>query len=62
MVVYHVVCSFPVALFLDSSGCVAIVKFRSSMLVRLLLGLILLPCGISGKMTITLDITSIFAC
>ena len=32
------------------------------MLGRLLLGLVLLPCEISGKMTITLDITSIFAC
>ena len=62
MVVYNVVCFFPVALLLDSSGYVAIVRIRSTMLVRLLLGLVLLPCGISGKMAITLDITSIFAC
>ena len=29
--------------------------------VRLLLGLVLLPCGISGKMTATLDLTTIIA-
>ena len=48
-------------LLLDSSGYVAIVRIRSSTSVCLLHGLVLLPCGISGKMTITLDITSIFA-
>ena len=62
MVVYHVACFFPVALLLDSSGYIAIVRIRSSTSVCLLHGLVLLPSGISGKMTITLDITSIFAC
>ena len=61
MVVYHVVCFFPVALLLDSSGNVAFVRIRSTTLVRLIHGFVLLPCGISGKMTITLDISSIFA-
>ena len=36
-------------------------RIRSTTSVCLLHGLVLLPCGISGKMTITLDITSIFA-
>ena len=62
MVVYHGVSFFPVALLLDSSGYVAIVRIRSTTLVRLLLGFGLLSSGIPGKMTITLDITSIFAC
>ena len=71
LVVYHVVCFFPVVIFLDSSGNVAIVRIRSSMLgsstlgssspVRLLHGLILLPSGISGNMTVTLDLTTIIA-
>ena len=52
MVVYHVVCFFPVALLLDSSGYVAIVMIRSTTSICLLHGLVLLPCGISGKMTI----------
>ena len=52
MVVYHVVYFFPVALLLDSSGNAAFVRIRSTTLVRLLHGLVLLPCGISGKMTI----------
>ena len=57
MVVYHVVCFFPVVLLLDSSCFVAIVRIRSSTLgssswLHLLHGLVLLPCGISGKMTI----------
>ena len=52
---------FTLLLPLDSSGNVAIVRIRSTTLDRLLHGLVLLPCGISGKMTITLDITSIFA-
>ena len=51
MVVYHVVCFFPVALLLDSPGYVAILRSRSTMLVRLLLGLVLLACRISGNMT-----------
>ena len=60
--VYHVVCFFPVVLLLDSSGFVAIVRIRSTTPVRLLHGLDLLPSGILGKMTITLDISTIFAC
>ena len=53
-------------LLLNSSHFVAIVRIRSSTLgsassVHLLDGLILLPCGISGKMTITLDLTTIIA-
>ena len=64
MVVYHVFCFFPVVLLLVSSCFVAILRIRSSMLgsasfVRLLHGLVLLPCGISGKMTATLDLTTI---
>ena len=61
MVVYHDVSFFPVALLLDSSGYVAIVRTRSTMLVRLLHRLGLLPSGISGKMTATLDLTTIIA-
>ena len=64
--VYHVVCFFPVVLLLDSSCFVAIVRIRSSMLgsslwLHLLHGLVLLPCGISGKMTVTLDLITIIA-
>ena len=59
MVVYHVVCFFPVLLL--SSGNVAIVRIRSTAPVRLLHVLVLLPCGISGKMTATLDLTTIIA-
>ena len=44
-----------------SSGNVAIVRIRSTTSVRLLHGLVLLPCGISGKMTATLDLTTIIA-
>ena len=60
--VYLVVCFFSIV-----PVSVAIVRIRSSTLgsassVRLLHGLVLLPSGILGKMTITLDITSIFAC
>ena len=62
MVVYHIVCFFPVLLLRFSSDNVAFVRICSTTPVRLLHGLVLLPCGISGKMTITLDITSIFAC
>ena len=51
---------------LDSSCFVAIVRIRSSPLgsassVRLIHGLVLLPSGISGKMTATLDLTTIIA-
>ena len=53
-------------LLLDSSRFIAIVRIRSSTLgssssVRILHGLVLLPCGISGKMTATLDLTTIIA-
>ena len=53
-------------LLIDSSRSVAIVRIRSSTVgsassVRLLHGLVLLPCGISGKMTATLDLTTIIA-
>ena len=66
MDVYHVVCLFMVVLLLDSSCFVAIVRIRSTTLgssspVRLLHGLVLLPSGISGKMTVTLDLTTIIA-
>ena len=53
-------------LLFDSSRFVAIVRIRSSTLgssswLQLLHGLVLLPCGISGKMTATLDLTTIIA-
>ena len=61
-----VVCLLCCVLLLDSSHFVAIVTIRSSMLcssswLHLLHGLVLLPCGISGKMTATLDLTTIIA-
>ena len=59
LLVYYVACFFLVALLLVSSGYVVIVRTRSTMLVRLLHGLVLLPSGISGKMTVTLDLTTI---
>ena len=48
-------------LLLDSSRVVAIVRIRSSSWLHLLLGLVLLPSGISGKMTVTLDLITIIA-
>ena len=62
----RVVCLLYCVLLLDSSRFVAIVRIRSSTLgsslwLRLLHGLVLLPCGISGKMTATLDLTTIIA-
>ena len=53
-------------LLLDSSRFVAIVRIRSSTVgsassVHLLHGLVLLPSGISDKMTATLDLTTIIA-
>ena len=53
-------------LLLDSSRFVAIVRICSSTLgssswLHLLHGLVLLPCGISSKMTITLDLIIIIA-
>ena len=64
--VYLVVCFFPVVLLLVSSCFVAIMRIRSSTLgssswLHLLHGLVLLPSGILGKMTITLDLTTIIA-
>ena len=59
MVVYYVACFFPVLLL--SSGIVAIVRIHLTTPVRLFHGLVLLPCGISGKMTATLDLTTIIA-
>ena len=52
MVVYHIVCFFPVLLLRVGSDNVAYVRTRSTTFGCLLLVLILLPCGISGKMTI----------
>ena len=53
-------------LLLDSSRFIAIVRIRSSTLgssswLHLLHGIVLLPSGISGKMTATLDLTTIIA-
>ena len=59
--VYRVVCFFPFVLLLNSSGFVAIVRIRSTMSVCLLHGLVLLPSGILGKMTVTLDLPTIIA-
>ena len=64
--VYLVVCFFPVVLLLVSSCFVAIEKIRSTTLgssswIHLLHGLVLHPCGILGKMTATLDLTTIIA-
>ena len=61
-----VVCLPCCVLLLDSSRFVAIVRIRSSTLgssswLHLLHGLVLLPCEISGKMTATLDLTTIIA-
>ena len=52
MVVYYVVCFFPVSLLRVSFVNVAFVRIRSTTPVCLLHGLVLLPCRISGKMTI----------
>ena len=64
--VYHVVCFFPAVLLLVSSCFVPIVRIRSYTLgssswLRLLHGLVLIPCRISGKMTVTLDLITIIA-
>ena len=61
-----VVCLLCCVLLLDSSCFVAIVRIRSSTLgssswLHLLHGLVLLPSGISGKMTVTLDLITIIA-
>jgi len=52
---------FTLLLPLDSSGNVAIVRIRLTKFGRLLHGFILLPSRISGKMTVSLDLTTIFA-
>ena len=52
MVVYYVVCFFLVLLLRVISDNAAFVRIRSSTSFCLLHGLVLLPCGISGKMTI----------
>ena len=52
MVVYYVVCFFPVLLLRVSSDNIVFVRIRSSTSICLLHGLVLLPCGISGKMII----------
>ena len=52
LVVYYVVCFFSVLLLRVGSIIVAFVRTRSTTSVCLLHGLVLLPCGISGKMTI----------
>ena len=52
---------FASSVLLLGSGNVAIVRIRSTTPVRLLHGLALLPSGISGKTTVTLDTTTIFA-
>ena len=61
-----VVCLPCCVLLLDSSRFVAIVRIRSSTLgssswLHLLHGLVLLPSGISGKMTVPLDLITIIA-
>ena len=56
-----VVCLPCCVLLLDSSRVVAIVRIRSSSWLHLLHGLVLLPSGISGKVTITLDLITIIA-
>ena len=56
-----VVCLPCCVLLLDSSRVVAIVRIRSSSWLHLLHGRVLLPSGISGKMTVTLDVTTIIA-
>ena len=52
MVIYYVVCLFLVLLLRVGSDDVAFVRTRSTTFICLLHGLVLLPCGISGKMTI----------
>ena len=55
--VYHVVCFFPGCLRFRSG----VVRIRSTTSIYLLHGTVLLPSGISGKMTSTLDLTTIIA-
>ena len=63
----HVWCVYLCCVLLFDSSCfIAIVRIRSSMLgssswLRLLHGLVLLPSRILGRMTATLDLTTIIA-
>ena len=57
----HLPCFLFLSGVASSSRNVAILRIRSTTPVRLLHGLVLLPCGISGKMTTTLDLTTIIA-
>ena len=50
LIVYYVVCFFPVLLLRVSSDNVAFVRIRST--TSVFHGLVFLPCGIWGKMTI----------
>ena len=52
LVVYYVVCFFPVWLLRVGSDNVAFVRIHSTMSICLRHGLVLLPCGMSGKITI----------
>ena len=52
LVVYYVVCFFPLLLLRVGSDNVAFVRTHSTTFVCLFHGLVLLPCEISGKMTI----------
>ena len=52
LVVYYIVCLFPVLLLRVGYDNVAFVRTCSTTSVCLLHGLVLLPCRISGKMTI----------
>ena len=49
---YYVVCFFPVLLLRVGSDNVAFVRNRLTTSIYLLHGLVVLPCGISGKMTV----------
>ena len=61
MVVHHIICSFWLCKSSIVLGIVTIVRIRSTTPVRLLHAFGLLPSGITGKMTVTLDTTTIFA-
>ena len=52
MVVYYVACFFPVLPLRVSSDNVTFLRIRSTSSICLLHGIVLLPCRISGKMTI----------
>ena len=62
VVVYYVVCFFPGCFSRYLRFCSGVVRIRSTTSACLLHGLVLLPSGISGKITIALEITYIFAC